>query len=74
MRAPISLEVGQMEVIVTPEQAIDERPINPRLAAVEVIVREQIDIDDLRGQEMTEAAREATDRLMVEIHKLEESL
>lgn len=33
-----------------------------------------IDIDDLRGQEMTEAARTATDRLMVEIHKLEESL
>ncbi len=33
-----------------------------------------IDIDDLRGQEMTEAARIATDRLMHEIHKLEESL
>ena len=33
-----------------------------------------IDIDDLRGQEMTEAARTATDRLMLEIHKLEESL
>jgi 1-acyl-sn-glycerol-3-phosphate acyltransferase len=33
-----------------------------------------IDIDDLRGQEIAEAARTATDRLMVEIHKLEESL
>jgi 1-acyl-sn-glycerol-3-phosphate acyltransferase len=33
-----------------------------------------IDIDDLRGGDTAEAAREATDRLMVEIHKLEESL
>jgi 1-acyl-sn-glycerol-3-phosphate acyltransferase len=33
-----------------------------------------IDIDDLRGGEMSEAARIATDRLMHEIHKLEESL
>jgi 1-acyl-sn-glycerol-3-phosphate acyltransferase len=33
-----------------------------------------IDIDDLRGQEMSEAARTATSRLMVEIHKLEDSL
>jgi 1-acyl-sn-glycerol-3-phosphate acyltransferase len=33
-----------------------------------------IDIDDLRGQEMGEAARTATDRLMLEIHRLEESL
>jgi len=33
-----------------------------------------IDIDDLRGQEIAEAARTATTRLMHEIHKLEESL
>jgi 1-acyl-sn-glycerol-3-phosphate acyltransferase len=33
-----------------------------------------IDIDDLRDQEMSAAAREATDRLMTEIHKLEASL
>jgi 1-acyl-sn-glycerol-3-phosphate acyltransferase len=33
-----------------------------------------IDIDDLRDQEIAEAARTATDRLMHEIHKLEESL
>ena len=33
-----------------------------------------IDIDDLRGRELAEAAREATDRLMAAIHELEESL
>jgi 1-acyl-sn-glycerol-3-phosphate acyltransferase len=33
-----------------------------------------IDIDDLRGRELGEAAREATDRLMVAIHALEASL
>ena len=45
-----------------------------RLAAWRVRYGTPIDIDDLRGQELTEAARTATDRLMVEIHKLEESL
>jgi len=45
-----------------------------RLAPWRVRYGAPIDIDDLRGQEMTEAARTATDRLMVEIHKLEESL
>jgi 1-acyl-sn-glycerol-3-phosphate acyltransferase len=44
------------------------------LAAWRVQYGAPIDIDDLRGQEMTEAARTATDRLMVEIRKLEESL
>jgi 1-acyl-sn-glycerol-3-phosphate acyltransferase len=44
------------------------------LAAWRVRYGEPIEIDDLRGQEMTEAARTATDRLMTEIHKLEESL
>jgi 1-acyl-sn-glycerol-3-phosphate acyltransferase len=44
------------------------------LAAWRVQYGPPIDIDDLRGQEMGEAARTATDRLMVEIHKLEESL
>ena len=45
-----------------------------RLAAWRVQYGAPIDIDDLRGQEMAEAARTATDRLMVEIHKLEASL
>jgi 1-acyl-sn-glycerol-3-phosphate acyltransferase len=45
-----------------------------RLAPWRVRYGAPIDIDDLRGQEMTEAARTATDRLMHEIHKLEESL
>jgi 1-acyl-sn-glycerol-3-phosphate acyltransferase len=44
------------------------------LAAWRVQYGAPIDIDDLRGQEMSEAARTATDRLMHEIHKLEESL
>jgi 1-acyl-sn-glycerol-3-phosphate acyltransferase len=44
------------------------------LAAWRVRYGAPIDIDDLRGQEMSEAARTATDRLMAEIHKLEESL
>jgi 1-acyl-sn-glycerol-3-phosphate acyltransferase len=45
-----------------------------RLAAWRVRYGAPIDIDDLRGREMSEAARTATDRLMAEIHKLEESL
>ena len=45
-----------------------------RLAPWRVQYGAPIDIDDLRGQEIGEAARTATDRLMVEIHKLEESL
>ena len=45
-----------------------------QLAAWRVRYGVPVDIDDLRGQEMSEAARTATDRLMVEIHKLEESL
>jgi 1-acyl-sn-glycerol-3-phosphate acyltransferase len=44
------------------------------LAAWRVRYGPPIDIDDLRGQEMSEAARTATGRLMVEIHKLEDSL
>jgi 1-acyl-sn-glycerol-3-phosphate acyltransferase len=45
-----------------------------RLAPWRVQYGAPIDIDDLRGQEMGEAARVATDRLMMQIHKLEESL
>jgi 1-acyl-sn-glycerol-3-phosphate acyltransferase len=45
-----------------------------RLAAWRVRYGAPIEIDDLRGREMGEAAREATDRLMAEIHKLEASL
>jgi 1-acyl-sn-glycerol-3-phosphate acyltransferase len=44
------------------------------LAAWRVRYGAPIDIDDLRGQETSEAARTATARLMIEIHKLEESL
>ena len=44
------------------------------LAAWRVRYGAPIDIDDLRGQETAEAARTATDRLMDEIHKLEDSL
>jgi 1-acyl-sn-glycerol-3-phosphate acyltransferase len=44
------------------------------LATWRVQYGQPIDIDDLRGQEMGEAARTATDRLMIEIHKLEENL
>jgi 1-acyl-sn-glycerol-3-phosphate acyltransferase len=33
-----------------------------------------VDIEDLRGQEIAEAAREATDRLMAAIHELEAQL
>lgn len=45
-----------------------------RLAQWKVRYGPAIDIDDLRGDETPEAAREATDRLMAEIRKLEESL
>lgn len=45
-----------------------------RLAAWRVRYGAPIEIDDLRGQEITEAARTATDRLMAEITRLEESL
>jgi 1-acyl-sn-glycerol-3-phosphate acyltransferase len=45
-----------------------------RLAAWRVRYGAPIDIDDLQGRDMSEAARTATDRLMAEIHKLEESL
>jgi 1-acyl-sn-glycerol-3-phosphate acyltransferase len=45
-----------------------------RLAPWRVQYGTPIDSDDLRVQEMGEAARTATDRLMHEIHKLEESL
>jgi 1-acyl-sn-glycerol-3-phosphate acyltransferase len=45
-----------------------------QLAAWRVRYGAPIDIDDLRGQEMGEAARIATTRLMDEIHKLEDSL
>ncbi|MFL5961808.1 MAG: lysophospholipid acyltransferase family protein [Gaiellaceae bacterium] len=44
------------------------------LAAWRVQYGVPIDIDDLRGREMGAAARTATDRLMVEIHNLEEGL
>jgi 1-acyl-sn-glycerol-3-phosphate acyltransferase len=44
------------------------------LAAWRVQYGAPIDIDDLRGQEIAEAARTATTRLMHEIHKLEDSL
>jgi 1-acyl-sn-glycerol-3-phosphate acyltransferase len=45
-----------------------------RLAAWRVHYGAPIEIDDLRGQEMADAARIATDRLMDEIHRLEATL
>jgi 1-acyl-sn-glycerol-3-phosphate acyltransferase len=45
-----------------------------RLAAWRVRYGPPIELDDLRGREPAEAAREATDRLMVAIHELEGSL
>jgi hypothetical protein len=45
-----------------------------RLAAWRVSYGKPIDIDDLRGRKLSEAAREATERLMTEIHRLEDSL
>jgi 1-acyl-sn-glycerol-3-phosphate acyltransferase len=45
-----------------------------RLAAWRVRYGPPIELGDLQGREMSEAAREATDRLMVAIHELEDSL
>jgi 1-acyl-sn-glycerol-3-phosphate acyltransferase len=45
-----------------------------RLAAWRVRYGPPIELADLRGRELADAAREATDRLMVAIHELEESL
>jgi 1-acyl-sn-glycerol-3-phosphate acyltransferase len=45
-----------------------------RFAQWKVVYGPPIDIDDLRGGDIAQSARTATDRLMVEIHKLEESL
>jgi 1-acyl-sn-glycerol-3-phosphate acyltransferase len=45
-----------------------------RLASWRVSYGKPIDLEDLRGRKLSEAAREATDRLMAEIHRLEEAL
>ena len=45
-----------------------------QLAAWRVRYGVPVELDDLRGREMSEAARIATDRLMAEIEKLEASL
>ena len=45
-----------------------------RLAPLRVAYGRPIPLDDLRGQELSPAAREATDRLMVGIRELEVSL
>jgi 1-acyl-sn-glycerol-3-phosphate acyltransferase len=45
-----------------------------RLGPLRVAYGSPISMDDLRGQEISPAAREATDRLMTEIGKLEASL
>jgi 1-acyl-sn-glycerol-3-phosphate acyltransferase len=44
-----------------------------RMAGWRVRYGAPIDIDDLRGQEVADAAREATDRLMAAINELEQS-
>ena len=45
-----------------------------RLAPLRVAYGRPIPLDDLRGREISPAAREATERLMAEIHELEASL
>jgi 1-acyl-sn-glycerol-3-phosphate acyltransferase len=45
-----------------------------RLGPLRVAYGKPVDIDDLRGQDVTEAARVATERLMARIAELEESL
>ena len=45
-----------------------------RLAPLRVAYGLPIPLDDLRGREISPAAREATERLMAEIHELEASL
>jgi 1-acyl-sn-glycerol-3-phosphate acyltransferase len=45
-----------------------------RLAPLSVAYGPPIPLDDLRGDEISRAAREATERLMAEIHELEASL
>jgi 1-acyl-sn-glycerol-3-phosphate acyltransferase len=45
-----------------------------RLERWRVRYGEPIDLDDLRGRDVAEAAREATDRLMAAIHAIEASL
>jgi 1-acyl-sn-glycerol-3-phosphate acyltransferase len=45
-----------------------------RLGPLRVAYGKPVDIDDLRGQDVAEAARVATERLMVRIAELEESL
>jgi 1-acyl-sn-glycerol-3-phosphate acyltransferase len=45
-----------------------------RLEKLRVAYGEPVDIDDLRGQEITEAAQEATVRLMARIEELEATL
>jgi 1-acyl-sn-glycerol-3-phosphate acyltransferase len=45
-----------------------------RLARLSVAYGAPVDIDDLRGKDVAEAAQEATERLMVQIHELEASL
>ena len=68
--ARIALEAG-VPLIPAGIKGTDELR---RLAAWRVIYGPPIGIDDLRGQEMTEAARTATDRLMAAIEDLEASL
>jgi 1-acyl-sn-glycerol-3-phosphate acyltransferase len=45
-----------------------------RLGPLRVVYGQPTPLDDLRGQEISPAAREATERLMAEIHELEASL
>jgi len=45
-----------------------------RLSRLRVVYGDPVEIDDLRGQELRDAAQEATDRLMARILELEESL
>jgi 1-acyl-sn-glycerol-3-phosphate acyltransferase len=68
--ARIALEAG-VPLVPAGIKGTDELS---RLAPWRVSYGHPIELDDLRDRKLSDAAREATQRLMVEIHRLEESM
>jgi 1-acyl-sn-glycerol-3-phosphate acyltransferase len=68
--ARIALEAGVPLVPV----AVKGTDKLTRLGKLSVAYGEPVELDDLRGREIADAAREATDRLMARIEELEQSL
>jgi len=68
--ARIALEAG-VPLVPAGIKGTDELS---RLAPWRVSYGRPIELDDLRDRKLSDAAREATQRLMVEIHRLEESM